>query len=423
MNNNIVTPAQTLDLLNGLTAQGESKGGVLLIRLHGLERIGTIVGARFSEKVISDLTLQFQRAVHSDDTVLRTGRFEFVILLSDIMNQGHAILAANKIAGILGQPILINKRPRQYSFSMGIALTPQDTSDPEELFRYAELATTAAQLSNTPYQLYSSDKIGNVVNDWDIEGELENSIVNNELSLSYQPKISSQTNELIGAEALMRWDHPEHGAVSPSKFIPIAEKIGLMPKLTWWCLNTALREFQSWGSKKEGLSIAVNISASDLADSGFAKALFDAIGIWNIQPQLLTLEITEDSLMKDIELSAHILSKIQNSGVKISIDDFGTGYSSLAYFKLLPVDELKIDRSFITNILENELDLHVVSTITEMASALDLNVVAEGIESKEAKQVLTKLGCHTIQGFYYSKPLPLQTFIQWIESYIHNKAP
>ena len=165
------------------------------------------------------------------------------------------------------------------------------------------------------------------------------------------------------------------------------------------------------------MSIAINISASDLTDKGFANAVTNAIAIWDIEPHQLTIEITESSLMRDIEMSARILSKIQEKGVKIAIDDFGTGYSSLAYFKYLPVDEIKIDRSFITNITDSDYDLHIVNTINEMAVALDLNIVAEGVESDDSKRILTKLGCNTIQGFYYSKPLPLESYIAWINSY------
>ena len=168
MKDNIVTPTDILDALNGLITQNKSKGGVLLIKLHGLERIGTISGARFSEHAISELVSQIHNAVRPNDTVLRTGRFEFIILLTDILNQGHAILAASKIADILNQPILLKKQSRKHLFSIGIALTPQDTCDPEELFRYAELAAIASQLTNTPYKLYSSEKLDDVITDWDI---------------------------------------------------------------------------------------------------------------------------------------------------------------------------------------------------------------------------------------------------------------
>ncbi len=417
MPNNILTPSDILEKLDGLTEQKQSNGGLLLIKLHGLERIGRIIGVRESENIISDIYVQFRDAVHQDDDVLRTGRFEFIILLKDILNQGHAILAANKIARILDQPALINNQPRKHPFSIGAALTPNNTKDPEELFRFAELAAVAAQRTNIQYQLYSPVDIADVVSDWDIEGELEKAVINDELTLFYQPQIAAETGELKGAEALMRWNHPVHGMVQPGKFIPIAEQIGIMPKLTWWCLNTALRELQSINCKSGELTVAINISAADLTDKDFTKAVADAIGIWNIEPHLLTLEITESSVMKDLELSARILDIIRTRGVKVSIDDFGTGYSSLSYFRQLPVNELKIDRSFITNILESELDLHIVNTIIDMANALNLNIVAEGVESKHTKQVLTKLGCHTIQGFYYSRPLPLEDFIAWVGSY------
>lgn len=417
MNNNIITPTDTLKALDELISQKKGNSGLLLIKLHGLERIGRIVGALETESFISDLSSQFTNVIHHDDRVLRIGRFEFLILLSDIINSGHAVLAANKITGILQLPILINNQNRTHSFSIGITLAPQNSKDPEELFRLAELAAIAAQRTDTPYQLYSHDAIEDVVTDWDIEGDLEKSISNNELCLHYQPKISAKTGEILGAEALMRWNHPEHGTVMPSRFIPIAEQIGIMPKLTWWCLNTALREFQLWSRPGDDMSIAINISASDLTDKGFANAVTNAIAIWDIEPHQLTIEITESSLMRDIEMSARILSKIQEKGVKIAIDDFGTGYSSLAYFKYLPVDEIKIDRSFITNITDSDYDLHIVNTINEMAVALDLNIVAEGVESDDSKRILTKLGCNTIQGFYYSKPLPLESYIAWINSY------
>ncbi len=417
VNNNIATPIDVLNAITALTSQNKSNSGMLLIKLHGLERISTIIGTRNVEQIILDLSLNFHKAIRKYDSVLRTGRFEFAILLANILNQGHAILAASKITSILDVPIFINEQPRKHSFSIGIATTLPNAKHPDELFRFAELAAIVSQLNNIPYQLYSPDEIEKVITDWDIEGELERALAKNEFYLTYQPQISAQTGELTGAEALIRWNHPVHGTVLPGKFIPVAEQIGIMPKITWWCLNTALREHHIWGGGTRSLSVAINVSASDLTDQGFAKAVTDAIAIWGIQPRLLTLEITEGSLMKDIAQSAHILSKMQDNGIRIAIDDFGTGYSSLAYFRDLPVDELKVDRSFITNILDSELDQHIVRTITEMARGLNLNVVAEGVESAKVKQMLTKLGCQTIQGFYYSNPLLLKDFVEWVESY------
>ncbi len=414
MKDNIVTPTELLERLNGLTSLEESKGALLFINLYGLKRMGTIIGARNTETIISTLIQQFEKGVRPNDSILRTGRFEFVVLTPKILNQGHAILAANKIAGILSLPIRISGQDRMHAFSIGITLTPEHTTDPEQLFRYAELASIAAKRTQQPYQLYSPDEMRHVVTDWDIEGDLERAIANGELCLHYQPKISAHTSEVLGAEALMRWNHPSHGAVPPSKFIPVAEKIGIMPKLTWWCLNTALRERILWDDTAKNLSIAVNISALDLVDNGFAKAVTNSLGIWNTRPESLILEITEGSFMQDISLSANILNQLHNFGIRISIDDFGTGYSSLSYFQRLPANELKIDRSFIFNIQNDELNQHIVSTIIQMAKRLNLNVVAEGIESGEMQQVLTELGCDTMQGYHIARPMPLESFIAWL---------
>jgi len=258
--------------------------------------------------------------------------------------------------------------------------------------------------------------MNSLVTDWDIEGALECALENHQLSLHYQPKISAHTGKPIGAEALMRWNHPTRGLIPPTKFIPVAERIGIMPKLTWWCLNTALRERRNWGEGTDNMSVAVNISALDLTDVGFIDAATNATGIWNTRPDLLCLEVTEGLLMHDISLSAGILNKLHRHGIRISIDDFGTGYSSLAYFKQLPADELKIDRTFITNILKDELDHHIVSTIIQMANKFHLDIVAEGVESQMQQQALTKLGCDIIQGYHVSRPMPQDEFIAWIAS-------
>jgi EAL domain-containing protein (putative c-di-GMP-specific phosphodiesterase class I)/GGDEF domain-containing protein len=417
VNANIVTPTEILEHLHGLISTADSDSALLLIKLHGLKRMGTIVGARHIEEIISDLTLEFENGIRPDDAIYRTGRFEFIILISKILNQGHAVLAANKIAGILSSPIKIDGQDRKHAFSVGIALTPKHTTDPEQLFRYAELASIAAQRTHKPYQLYSPDEMRHVVTDWDIEGDLERAIANNELSLHYQPQISAHTGKVLGAEALMRWVHPDHGSVPPSQFIPVAERIGIMPKLTWWCLNTALRERLLWREGAHNLSVGVNISAFDLTDGGFAAAVTNSVGIWNTRPESLILEITEGSFMQDISLSASILNKLHNYGIRISIDDFGTGYSSLSYFQQLPADELKIDRSFIRNILDDELNQHIVSTIIQMANKMHLNIVVEGIESAETQQALTELGCHTIQGYHVARPMSQQDFIAWLAAH------
>nr|WP_305792886.1 GGDEF domain-containing phosphodiesterase [Sedimenticola hydrogenitrophicus] len=403
--------------MEALTASAQANYALVLIYPHGLRRIGSIFGARHAERIMADLSRQLEQALHPDDRIIRSGRFEFVVLLSRLVNRGHAILAVNKLAGILGSPIEIQNKERKFSFSIGMALAPEHSRDPEQLFRYAEIANLASKITRTPYQIYNHDDLKSIVTDWDIEGDLDNAITGNQLSLHYQPKIASHSGRLLGAEALMRWRHPVHGMIPPDLFIPVAERMGIMPKLTWWCLNTALRERQEWGDPARNLSVAVNISALDLTDERFIKAVTSALGLWDTRPELLTLEVTEGSLMQDIARSADILKRLQDNGIRISIDDFGTGYSSLAYFKQLPADELKIDRSFILNILNDDLDRHIVSTIIQMARKLHLEIVAEGIETAEMQEILVELGCDIIQGYHIARPIPHAEFVTWASAH------
>jgi predicted signal transduction protein with EAL and GGDEF domain len=413
----IATPSQLLDHLDRLIAPPGKRCALMLISLHGLKRMGSIFGARLSERIIADLVAQLEAAIRPDDLVIRSGRFEFAVFISGLRNRGHGVLAANKLAGILDTPIAIGTRERKFPFAIGMAFSPQQTRDPELLFRYAEIAARAAKITQTPYQIYSHDDLAAIVTDWDIEGDLDCAISDHQLTLHYQPKVASRSGRLLGAEALMRWRHPLHGMIPPDRFIPVAERMGIMPKLTWWCLNTALRERQEWGDPARDLTVAVNISALDLTDERFIEAVSSAIGLWDARPELLTLEITEGSLMQDIARSADILKRLQDSGIRISIDDFGTGYSSLAYFKQLPADELKIDRSFILNILDDDLDRHIVSTIIQMARKLRLEIVAEGVETADMREALIELGCDIIQGYHIARPMPHAAFVTWARAH------
>lgn len=408
----IISPLEVLQLLAEKISRN-GRGALLHINMNGLQNMGTLYGARNAESIIIDLHSVLQNALRPDDLLLRSGRFEFVALLPDIMNRGHAVLATNKLANILATPVSIGLKERTLPFSIGLALSPEHSIDPEQLLRFAELASIASNISHTPYQLYASDDTGSIVTDWDIEGDLSRAIAADELSLHYQPKLCATTARIVGAEALMRWNHPVQGMVPPDRFIPVAEQSGLMPKLTWWCLNTALRERIKWGGIGER-SVAVNVSALDLEDEGFVKSIASALGIWNTPPELLIIEVTEGALMKDIALSANLLKLIRGHGVRISIDDFGTGYSSLAYFKQLPADELKIDHSFILNILNDELDQHIVSTIIQMAKKLNLAIVAEGIDTEPMLQRLIELGADLLQGYHIARPMPQEDFIEWI---------
>ncbi|HEY9135941.1 MAG TPA: EAL domain-containing protein, partial [Pseudomonadales bacterium] len=253
------------------------------------------------------------------------------------------------------------------------------------------------------------------------EGELHDALTKNTMELFYQPKVDLRSGKPTHAEALVRWTSPSSGPISPLIFVPIIEQIGRMEDLTKWAVNTALRQLKEWPSLWGDLSVAVNVCPSLVDDPELLSFVSNAITIWDVDPSRLTLEITEGSIIQDPESSFSNLSNIKNKGVKISIDDFGTGYSSLAYFKNIPANELKIDKSFVFHMLENEGDKHITHVISDLAHKFNLSVVAEGVETKEILYALIDAHCDYAQGFYFSKPLPQGQFIEWLNKYNAGK--
>jgi EAL domain-containing protein (putative c-di-GMP-specific phosphodiesterase class I) len=244
-------------------------------------------------------------------------------------------------------------------------------------------------------------------------GELRQAINNDELILHFQPKVTSKTGRINAVEALVRWDHPRHGILPPNEFIPLAERTGLIEELTIWALKKSLRQGAIWRDRKLKITIAVNISALSLLNPEFPEVLDGLLTAFNFPAELLIMEITETSIMVDPERSLAILDRIHQKGVQLSIDDFGTGYSSLAYLKKLPVSELKIDKSFVTDMLSSESDATIVNATIQLGHNLGLQVVAEGVENQQTFNTLRSMGCDLQQGFFISRPVPAETITTW----------
>jgi EAL domain-containing protein (putative c-di-GMP-specific phosphodiesterase class I) len=245
-------------------------------------------------------------------------------------------------------------------------------------------------------------------------GELRRAINSEGLVLHYQPKLSFRTGRVIGVEALVRWVHPQRGMIAPDDFIGLAENTGLIRPLSRWVLNEALRQSRAWQDADLFLPVSVNLSTRDLLDEHLPERVAALLEVWNVAPSTLKLEITESAVMIDADRAIEILSRLRAMGVRISVDDFGTGYASLSYLKRLPVDELKIDRSFVRHIAVDESDVAIVRSTIGLAHDLGLNVVAEGIESRDCFDVLARLGCDAVQGFYISKPLAADALAEWL---------
>jgi diguanylate cyclase (GGDEF)-like protein len=390
---------------------------LLVIQIKRGQDFSALFGHNRSEALLEFMAERLDSVCRRDDRIIRSGDYEFAMILPDILNEGHAILAANKILRTLEAPFELDGTSVITGIHIGIALFPEHAATPENLMQQAALALNSAEATNQPYTMYSDATPDEISDAWDIESEMDAAMQNGEMQIYYQPKINLRGGLPCGAEALLRWQSPRRGLVPPSMFIPIALRTGQLKALTWSAMNMALEHAASWPMRFGPLSVAVNISPSLLEDDSLVNRVVDAMAIWGTKPNRLILEITESAVMRHPELSFDTIRTLKNKGVGVSIDDFGTGYSSLANFKSIPATELKIDKSFVLNLLKDKADAGIVRTIIGLAQTFDLQVAAEGAEDLETLRELRNMGCHSAQGYYISQPLPPETFAKFINEY------
>ncbi len=389
--------------------------GLLVIDVDSFAMINNAHGFAFGDRLLQHLAQQLRKVARSHDAVGRIGDNRFGLVLTGLMNGGHAELAVHKLQRLLDTPFEHGNAKVKISVSVGIALCPQHASQSDHLLRRAERSLATARATGQKY-MFPTDGVDDALSDlWDIEIELDSANALGELAMHYQPKVSMHDLRPVGAEALMRWRSSTRGNVSPDVFIPVAEKTGQIKKLTAWAINTALRHASEWVHPWETLSVAVNVPAEMVVQYDLPDLIENALSLWG-RPQVgLVLEITERSLIGDPKQSFRILSQIREMGVKISIDDFGTGYSCLAYFKNIPADELKIDKSFIASLIEDSASAEITSLIIDLAHRFNLTVVAEGVEDELTFDALRSRGCDVAQGFLFSKALSSTDFGQWLK--------
>lgn len=375
------------------------------LRLQHTLRIEDIV-TRVDEESVSKM---------GNDMVARLGGDEFSAILTDIDNEEDVIAVAEKLVKAMEQPFVVKEHLLTIGLSIGIVMYPEHGKDMHTLVSHADVAMYNAKSQSSRYSIYNSSLNRNTLLNLKLEQDLFSSIKNNELVLHYQSKVEVATGDVVGAEALLRWHHPEAGMIPPDDFIPIAEYTGFIQPITEWVLDKALEDF-SKGSVTNGIPVSVNLSALNLRDERLPSIIGKALKKWSMPPELLVLELTESTIMSDPEFSVSILMKLDAMGISLSIDDFGTGHSSLAYVKQLPVDEIKIDKSFVKNITKDSNDAAVVHAVMVLANHLNLSVVAEGVEDAETLEMLRRLGCDVAQGYYFSKPVPLEQFQQWLKA-------
>jgi len=324
---------------------------------------------------------------------------------------------AGKVLESFKRPLRAEGLTLQVGASIGIACYPMHGNDVTTLLQHADAAMFAAKENRNGYEVYHGERDTQSTERVMLASDLRNAVQSGEFLLEYQPVVDLATQQVVGMEALSRWMHGEHGAVSPAKFIPIAEQIGVIKPLTMRLLGQALGEWQSWEADTAELVLAVNVSARHLMSRDFVLEIEDLLGDCGIPAACLKLEITETTIMADPHRAEDVVRALSALGVRIAIDDFGTGYSSLAYLKGLSVDELKIDRSFVVDMRQSESSAVIVRSMVQLAHNLGLKVVAEGVEDLETMRALEALGCDMVQGFYVSRPLPAQDVVSWVSAY------
>jgi EAL domain-containing protein (putative c-di-GMP-specific phosphodiesterase class I)/GGDEF domain-containing protein len=387
---------------------------VITIELQGAGRVRSLLGSDRGESLLRAIHEGIATSLRLSDSVEVLSDSELLVTLFGVKNAGHALLAVRKLSHLLNRQQQDNTETVRLKPVFGVALWPDAAVSGSELVRMSGMAADSAREENLEYVFCDTQGDNDKFFDWNIEQQIERALDNDEFALHYQPQVSLTSGTTVGAEALLRWYHPEQGLIAPGRFIPLVEKSDAIHALTRWCLHTALRELCSWSDLPCPPGVSVNISSRNFLDPSFREVVANALSLWGVPPHLLTLEITEGALLEDIDYATAVLDSLRELGVRISIDDFGTGYSSLAYLKQLPVDELKIDQSFVLNFLDDEHDRNIVETIIKISRDFGFAVVAEGIEHAAVIAALGGMGCETGQGYAISHPLPHQQFCQWL---------
>ena len=390
---------------------------LIVVDICGFARLNAAHGYEFGDAALKHVAQHLRAVVRDQDYVGRIGDNRFALLLTHVMNQGHAELAVQKLFRHLEVPFEGTQGTVRLTANAGAAICPVHASHPEFLMRQAEKSLALARATGQNWLFPPEVDVDQGFSEfWDLEIELDGAIERGELLLSYQPKLRASDLATIGAEALMSWPHRTRGLVSPAQFIPIAEKTGQIRPMTMWALNTAMRHAGTW-KHLSPLSVAVNVPAELVSREDLPDIVENAMQLWGKSEVQLVLEITERSLVADPQHAFRILSRIRDLGVKISIDDFGTGYSCLAYFKDIPADELKIDKSFVQGMLTDPASADIASLIIDLAHRFGLSVVAEGVENAETLALLRERHCDVVQGHLFAKALRLDAFRDWL----HNR--
>jgi diguanylate cyclase (GGDEF)-like protein len=397
------------------TAHVQQRVAVLMVDLDRFKEINDVLGHAAGDKLLAEIGPRMATAVRSHDIFARLGGDEFAAVLTDA-NAGVAIDVAQRLLAVLDKPVDIDGVRFSVDASIGIAVAEiREGDDVSALLRQADIAMYTAKRERSGFALYRSEQETLTREGLMLLAELRQAITNDEIVLHYQPKVMVPGGELDGVEALARWQHPTRGLLGPGEFIPMSESTGLIVPLTLHILDLAIKQMCEWRALGHEFSVAVNLSPRCLADPDLPRHILSRMHKVDLPSEWLRLEITENTLAHDPERAQATLVALAAAGVRISIDDFGTGYSSMSYLKRLPVDELKVDRSFVAGMLGHADDEVIVRSVVDLGHNLGLTVVAEGVEDQETQDALTAIGCDLIQGYFTGRPMTSDLLTTWLD--------
>jgi diguanylate cyclase (GGDEF)-like protein len=396
------------------SVRNNTVSAVMLIDLDRFKEVNDTLGHHIGDVLLQQIGPRLASVLRESDTIARLGGDEFAVLLPDVQSELAAMEIADRMLEALEQHFTLPEVVLDIDASIGIALAPEHGADVDTAMQRADVAMYLAKETKSGYQVYAPSRDPYSPKHLSVLHDLRHAVDNDQFVLYYQPKAALGTGAIIGVEALIRWQHPEQGIIPPDRFIPIAERSGLSRPLTLFVLNEALRQVAEWRKLGMELRMAVNLTGRNLHDPNFPIDVARLLEQWDVPAHLLVLEITENSVMADPTRVLGVLKALRDMGVELALDDFGTGYSSLAYLKRLPVNELKIDKSFVMNMAGDESDAVIVQSTIGLARNLRLRVVAEGVEDKASWDELVALGCDVAQGYYLSRPAPASELTSWL---------
>jgi diguanylate cyclase (GGDEF)-like protein/PAS domain S-box-containing protein len=415
-------PNRTLihDRLQHALDRAQRQQGRLSVTFIDLDRfkgVNDALGHDIGDLLLQEVARRIQGRLRAADTVARLGGDEFVVLMEELGEAEHCASLAQELIAVIAQPMQLRGYTVEIGASLGTAFYPEDGSDPLELMKRADTAMYAAKAAGrNTYRFFQQEMLDRTSQRLTLEMDLRRAIANHDLELHYQPRVALATTEPQGVEALVRWRHPIRGLLPPNEFIPLAEESGLILDVGAWVLNEACRQAAAWQAGGRSVRIAVNVSARQLEAGDLVERIADLTRLHGIAPADLEIELTESAVMANPEHAAGLFARLRALGVTVAVDDFGTGYSSLAYLRRLPIDILKIDRSFVMAADRDEDDAQIVKTILALGQTLKLTVVAEGIETQGQADLLRALGCDQAQGYLFSRPLPADAIADGLET-------